>query len=104
MDVREKDEVKGMLLERWIEDLREDRAPKSLPEMQLLTPEEIGEVLLLARWYKASLYPTEPRIDVDDLAASLRAAVMQDRAASQSVAADLVETTPTFGALVKGIR
>lgn len=53
----EKDKIKGMLLDKWINDLKHDRAPQWSPELRELSSSEIEEVMELARWFKGTFYP-----------------------------------------------
>ena len=54
-----REELKGKLLVRWLEDLREEKKPGLCEEMNVLSPTEIEEVMSLARFAKATFYPNE---------------------------------------------
>jgi hypothetical protein len=103
MDASEREAIKGKLLDRWIEDLRQDKAPTLLPEIALLSPEERAEVLELARWYKGSLYhqSSDSQPNVEALAKGLRDFVLNEQEAEARQAERLVDAAPTFGALIR---
>ena len=105
MDAAEKDAVRGLLLDRWLEDLRQDRAPSPLAAMKLLSEQEIEEVLELARFYKATLYPgTVSSVDVDRLGARLQEQVLREQVEAHQEAAAAAEEASSFGAAVVGAR
>lgn len=54
-----REELKGKLLLRWVEDLIDDREPRIYPESQVLRQEEIEEVMSCARFVKATFYPRD---------------------------------------------
>ncbi len=77
----EREELKGKLLLLWIEDLRNDQKPRLSPEAQVLTEPEAEEVMRLARFIKAVLYPSEvPAVDVGEYAENLAARAFDELA------------------------
>jgi hypothetical protein len=107
MDASDTEAIKGMLLDHWIEDLRQDKAPTPLPEMDQLGTDERAEILELARWYKGALYaqdPSSPREGADEFALRLRNDVLHVRAEERRAAAQLASAARTFGAIVRDAR
>ncbi|OGO52534.1 MAG: hypothetical protein A2148_08550 [Chloroflexi bacterium RBG_16_68_14] len=101
----ESEAVKGMILDAWIEDLGSDRSPRTIPEMGTLTPEELEELMQLARWYKASFFASQSvQTDVDSMAATLRERVYEDRASELELVAMLTGNAITFGSALQAAR
>jgi RNA polymerase sigma factor (sigma-70 family) len=102
MDAADREAVKGLLLEAWIDDLRQDRRPRLLPEMNSLTQEEIAEVMALARWYKGSLHPTELDAHaLNGVTSSVRSRIAQARAKERQAAEAIVAEAPSFSTLLQ---
>jgi hypothetical protein len=104
-EATEREVVKGRLLDAWIEDLRSDREPRVLPEMQALTAAELEEVMQLARWYKASFYPSRaPVTGIDSLVAKLREKVYQDRLSDFEQVREVAANSATFEGALRAAR
>lgn len=100
MESPDKEVLKGALLERWMEDLRQDRAPSLLPGLQQLSQQEIEETLTLARWLTA-MTPASPTVsEVDSVTASVRARIHQDDEQQGQELATVVEQATSFGGLL----
>lgn len=101
----EKEVVKGMILDAWIEDLRSECDPRTMPEMKTLSSEELEEVMRLARWYKASFFASQSiRTNVDSMAASLRERVYKDRSSEFAQVAKISADAATFGSALQAAR
>lgn len=75
----DREELKGKLLLFWIGDLRNDLEPRFCSEAQALTESEAEEVMRLARFVKAILYPSEaPSGDVGEYAENLAARAFEE--------------------------
>lgn len=105
MNTPSKTTIKGLILERWLEDLRQDRPPAPLPEMAPLSERDVDELLRLARWYKAALFPARPEAAA---VATLHTAVLErvraERAAAQAGADQATASAGSFGALIRQVR
>ncbi len=66
----EKEVLKGLLLDRWMEDLAADRQPSILPEMNELSQQDIAETLALARWMTAAVNPVIPALSESEAVAT----------------------------------
>lgn len=96
----DKEVLEGMLLDRWIEDLHEGRAPSVLPEMQQLSQHEIAETLALARWL-AAMAPTPPTpTEVESVAATVRAHIRREEEQQGQALAAAAEQATSFGGLL----
>lgn len=107
MEFPDKEVLKGMLLDRWLEDLQVDRVPTVLDEMQHLSQEEIAETLALARWLAAMTPATPTPTEVESVAANVRARIRCDEEQQQQALTDTVEQATSFGGLLvtsRGIR
>ena len=100
-----KEVAKGQLLDAWLEDLRSQRSPRPMPEAASLSTGEVEEVLELARWMKASLYPAATSgLAVGDLVSSVRNVMAHDEAANAQAVSETVEGSEEFGHLVSRVR
>ena len=105
MNAADKDAVRGLLLTSWLADLRQDRAPQPLPEMELLSATERAEVLELARFYKATLYPTPATgIEVDRVGSRLKGRIQQEQLAARQRTASLLQEGVPFGRVIQAAR
>ena len=52
--------LRGELLAAWLDDLRQDRPPRDHPAVRALSPDDVAEVLRLARWHKSVFFPSLP--------------------------------------------
>lgn len=90
MTTPSEEELMARLLSAWLEDLRHDREPRPSDLVERLPAEKSAEIMDLARWYKAVLYPTSgTAANVDTLAANIGKRVMSTR---QTEAADVAES------------
>lgn len=104
MQSPDKEVLKGMLVDRWMEDLRQDRAPSILPEMQELSQQEIAETLALARWLGAVDPVSVQSAEVDSVAAAVRARVRRDDEQQGQALEDAIEQATSFGGLLAVVR
>jgi hypothetical protein len=107
MESPDKEVLKGMLLDRWLEDLEADRAPSVLDEMQHLSQEEIAETLALARWLAAMTPATPTPTEVESVAATVHARIRRDEEQQRQALANAAEQATSFGGLLissRGIR
>ncbi|GEM_PF-5441558 len=105
MNTPSKTTTKGLILERWLEDLRQDRPPALMPEMAALSERDVAELVRLARWYKAALFPARPdAAAVTTLQTSVLARVQAERAATQAGADQASASAGSFGALIRQVR
>ena len=104
MDAEEKEVIKGMLLDRWISDLRQDLTPTVLSEMEHLTPQEIDETLRLARWMAAALAPVTPPIAEADAVAATVLAQIQSETKQHEILSDVVKQATSFAGLILTAR
>jgi hypothetical protein len=88
MESPDKEVLKGMLLDRWLEDLEADRAPSFLDEMHQLGQEDIAETLALARWLTALIPATPTSTEVESVAATVRAQIRDEEEDEQRALAD----------------
>lgn len=104
MESPDKDALKGMLLDRWMDDLRHDRSPSVLPELRQLDQHDIAETLALARWLTA-MPPTMPTpAAVDSVVAAVRARIRDDEARQHQALGEAVEQATSFGGLLLAAR
>jgi len=105
MDAHDLEALKGMLLDRWVEDLREDRPPSVMPEMGLLSQQEIADTLGLARWLSAAINSTAPdATESDAIAASVRQRVRREREQQDQALTVAVQQSADFGELMQTAR
>lgn len=98
----EREELKGKLLTLWLEDLKKDKEPGRYPEMEALTQEEREELMGLARFIKATFYPTEALpADISSYAKNLSAATLRDWAKQSELAKSALKKAGSFGDLVR---
>lgn len=64
--IPENEALRGELLAAWLDDLRQDRAPRDHPAVRALPPADVAEVLRLARWHKGVFFPSAPAAPVAD--------------------------------------
>lgn len=96
----DKETLKGTLLDRWMEDLGQDRAPSLLPEMQQLSPQEIADTLALARSLTA-MSPVSPTTsEVTNVAATVYARIHREDEQQQQALATAVGQATSFGDLL----
>lgn len=101
MALTDKDILKGMLLDRWTEDLRQDRPPSTLPEMQQLTQQEIVEVLAQARWLITLVEPAAPpSSELQSVLAEVRARIERHEEQQDQTLGDAVSRATSFGDLL----
>ncbi len=62
----ENEALRGELLSAWLDDLRQDRPPRDHPAVQMLSPDDVAEVLRLARWHKGVFFPSPPATPMAD--------------------------------------
>lgn len=97
--------MKGKILDAWIADLRADCEPRTMPEMKMLSSEELEDVMRLARWYKASFLASESvQTSVDVMADRLRERVYEDRASEFVQVAKISADAVTFGSALQAAR
>lgn len=97
----ERNDLKGSLLNHWIEDLKNDRPPGMYPEVDSLSPEEIEDVLGLARFVKGNLYPSNAMpVDVYAYASELGRLVSQQRKDQIELNRSAIGQSESFGKLV----
>ena len=64
----ENEALRGELLAAWLDDLRQDRPPRDHPAVRALSPDDVAEVMRLARWHKGVFFPSPPATaPADDL-------------------------------------
>jgi hypothetical protein len=100
--MNESEEIKGRLLVQWIEDLKNDKKPGYYLESENLSESDTEELLELARFLKAAVFPsTNPVGETADHAANLR--IMAQREYNDQVAANriLAEKMSNFSELVR---
>lgn len=90
-----REELKGRLLVRWLEDLKNEKEPGFYEEIDLLSPGDVEEVMELARFTKASFYPSEGLADDVGLSA---------RAISKNFAEDVARQIEANRAAVRNAR
>ncbi len=56
----ENEALRGELFAAWLDDLRQDRPPRDHPAVRTLPPDDVAEVLRLARWHKGVFFPSPP--------------------------------------------
>lgn len=96
MKQQDRDTVKGELLLLWLEDLRCDREPRICPEMQSLAPDEIREVMSLARFLKAAEWQSEVSVDLDKYARTISERVLLRNVCEAQHTAQLIQSSPEF--------
>lgn len=104
MESPDKEVLKGMLLDQWMEDLIEDRAPRVLPEMEQLSQYEIAETLALARWLTAMTPATPTPAEVESVAATVSARIRREEEEEQSALAVAAKEATSFGGLLTTAR
>lgn len=104
MESPDKEVLKGMLLDRWMEDLHEDRAPSVLPEMQQLSQHEIAETLALARWLAGMSAPSPTPTEVESVAATVCARIRREEEQEGQALAEAAEQATSFGGLLLTTR
>ena len=57
---QENEALRGELLEAWLDDLSRDRPPRDHPAVHALPPDDVAEVMRLARWHKGVFFPSHP--------------------------------------------
>jgi transcriptional regulator with XRE-family HTH domain len=105
MNSVEKEAIKGRLLDLWLEDLRSERRPRMAPEMEQLTNEEIEEVMELARFHKAALFPT--RLEqgaLDGLASTVLSRLSQQRADEHRAVEEATAGAASFSMALQAAR
>lgn len=96
----ERDELKGKLLLLWLEDLRNDREPRICSEVESLKPDDIREVMALARFLKAAEWQSEVSVDLDKYAQSVSERVLRDNLRDAQHTADIIQASITFSNLL----
>lgn len=99
----ERDLLKGKLLDAWLEDLRNDREPRKPPVSFSLSAEDLEEVMRLARWYKAMLFPSAPPHprSIDELPSRLAERALQARADEADEVQSIVSRAATFAEAIR---
>lgn len=104
MDAEEKEVIKGVLLDRWISDLRQDRTPTIMSEMEHLTPQEIDETLSLARWMAAVITPITPSVAEASAVAATVLAQIRSETKQHEVLLDVIKQATSFAGLILHAR
>lgn len=98
----QREELKGKLLLLWLDDLKNDRKPGVYPEMQMLAPAEIEEVMSLARFVKTTFFPSEtPQTSLGEYASRLARRVFRERDRLKEANRVLAAKSVSFGELVR---
>lgn len=99
-----REELKGRLLVRWLEDLKNEKEPGLYEEMSLLSPAEAEEVMNLARFAKASFYPGEGLSDdVGSCARVMSRSFAEELAKQIEANRATVRNARSFGELIRTI-
>lgn len=97
--------IKGLIFDRWLDDLAQDRPPRSMPELAALAPREIAATMQLARWYAAACFLPEPATGVSEtLVHRVREDTENQSQAELTIAASATGTATSFGTLLNDVR
>lgn len=97
----EREATKGRLLNLWLEDIKCDRALGTYQETESLLPDEIEELIALARFMKGNLYPSSSMpVDLDNFASKLGRVVSRERRDQIELNRAAIEKSESFGKLV----
>jgi hypothetical protein len=99
-----REELKGRLLVRWLEDLKSEKEPGLYEEMSLLSPAEVEEVMDLARFAKANFYPGDGLSDdVGSCARVMSKRFAEELARQIEANRAVVRSARSFGELIRTI-
>lgn len=103
MTPSEKDERKGRLFDAWVADLRQDYPPREIPEADSLPPDEVSDVLGLARWWAARTRDAGAPFDVHAFRHRIQTALASELDDDASTASALLERATDIGTAMDAV-